>query len=100
MICGLPGNSFVFMEFEEGGGVFEVSALALGAVGLNFAELVQGPLELAGESLDVKAEGGEGAVGGDRGDVLWSLLGGGAWAWAAVAICVQLGQRIPREGWR
>jgi hypothetical protein len=53
------GNPFVFMEFEEGGSVFEVAALALGALGLDFAELVQGFLELAGESLAVQAEGGQ-----------------------------------------
>jgi hypothetical protein len=35
MIGGLPGDSFVFMEFEECGGV-----LALGAVRLDLAERV------------------------------------------------------------
>jgi hypothetical protein len=46
-MIGDPGNSFVFVEFEEGGGVFEVAALALGAVGLDVAERVPGLLELA-----------------------------------------------------
>jgi hypothetical protein len=59
MIGGLPRNSFVFMQFEEGGGVSEVAALALGAVGLDFAERVQGFLELAGEAVRVQAEVGK-----------------------------------------
>jgi hypothetical protein len=42
------------MEFEEGGGTLEG---ALGALGLDFAECVEGALELAGEPLVVKAEG-------------------------------------------
>ena len=53
----------MFVEFEEGGGVFEVAALALGAVGLDLAEVVQGFLELAGEPLVVQAEGSEVSVG-------------------------------------
>jgi hypothetical protein len=40
MIGALPGDSFVFMEFEECGGVLEVTALALGAVRLDLAERV------------------------------------------------------------
>jgi hypothetical protein len=48
MIGGLPWDSFVFVEFEEGGGVFEVATLALGTVGLDFAERVEAFLELAG----------------------------------------------------
>jgi hypothetical protein len=59
MVGGLPGNSFVFVVFEEGGGVFEVAALALDAVGLDIAELVDGLLELAGEPLVVQAESGK-----------------------------------------
>jgi hypothetical protein len=51
------------VEFEDGGGVFEVAALC--AFGLDFAEVVQGLLELAGEPLVVHTEGGEGAVGVD-----------------------------------
>jgi hypothetical protein len=41
MIGGLPWNSFVFVEFEEGGSVLEVATLALEAVCLDLAELVQ-----------------------------------------------------------
>ena len=76
MVGGLPGNSFVLMEFEEGGGVFEVAALALAAVGLDLAERVEGFLELAGEALAVDAEVGEEAVGVDDVEVDGGLLGG------------------------
>ncbi len=76
MIGRLPGNSFVFMEFEEGGGVFEVAALALGAVGLNLAELVEAFLELAGETLALDAEVGDEAMGVDEIEVNRGLLGG------------------------
>ena len=63
MIGGIPRNSFVLVEFEEGGGVFEVATLALGAVGLDVAERVQAFLELAGEAVAVHSESGEGTVG-------------------------------------
>ena len=76
MIGGLPGNSFVFVEFEEGSGVFEVAAVALDAVGLDFAEVVHGLLELAGEPLVVQAEGSEGAMGVDDVKVDSGLIGG------------------------
>ena len=76
MIRRFPGNSSVFMELEEGGSVFKVAALALGADGLDFAELVQGFLELAGEPLGVHTEGGEGTVGVDDIEVDGGLLGG------------------------
>jgi hypothetical protein len=59
ILDGVVRNSFVLVEFEEGGGVFEVAALALGAVGLDLAEHVQGFLKLAGEPLGVHAEGGQ-----------------------------------------
>jgi hypothetical protein len=59
MIGGLPGNSSVFVEFEEGGGIFEVAALALGAVGLDLAELVEALLELPGKALALDAEVGK-----------------------------------------
>jgi hypothetical protein len=65
MIGGLPGNSFVFVEFEDGGGVFEVAALALDAVGLDLAKLVEAFLELAREALALDAEVGEEAMGVD-----------------------------------
>ena len=50
MIGGLPGNSFVLVEFEQGGGIVEVAALAVGAVGLDLAEHFEAFLELAGEA--------------------------------------------------
>jgi len=63
---GLPGNSFVLVEFEEGGGVSEIAALAVGAVGLDRAEGVEAFLEL------------DEAMGVD--DVGWWLVAGGWWA--------------------
>jgi hypothetical protein len=39
----IVGECFVFMEFQEGRGVFEVAALALGTVGLDVAERVEAP---------------------------------------------------------
>lgn len=79
MIGGFPGNSFVFVELEEGGSVFEFAALALDAVGLDFAKLVQAFLELAGETLALDAEVGEEAMGVDdvKGDFLIERNGGG-----------------------
>jgi hypothetical protein len=47
------------MEFQEACGVFEVALLRFAALGLDFAELVDGLLELAGESRVVQAEGGK-----------------------------------------
>src|ERR1700734_566545 len=82
MVGGLPGNSFVLVEFEEGGGVFEVAALALGAVSLDVAEGFQGFLELAGETRVVQAEGSEGAVRVDDVKFEGSLLGG--WVGGAI----------------
>ena len=58
----------MFVEFEEGGGVFEIAALALGAVGLDLAELVEALLELPGKALALDAEVGD-AAGVDDIDV-------------------------------
>jgi hypothetical protein len=79
MIAGLPGNSFVFVEFEEGGSVFEVATLALDAFGLDVAESVHDLLELAREALALDAEVGEEAMGVDdvKGDFLIERDGGG-----------------------
>ncbi|HTW64146.1 MAG TPA: hypothetical protein VME17_06000 [Bryobacteraceae bacterium] len=63
MLRRLPGNFLMFVEFEEGGGVGELAALARGAAGLDLAELVEGPLELAGKALAVEAEVGDEAMG-------------------------------------
>ncbi len=66
----------MFIEFEESRGLLEVTLLLVAAFGLDFAELLQGLLELAGEAMGVQAEGGEGAVGVDdvKGDS--GLFGG------------------------
>ena len=82
MIGGLPRNSFVFVEFEEGGGVLEVATFAFGAVRLDFAEVVHSLLELAREPLVVQAESGEGAVGVDDVEVDPPLIGG--WVGGAI----------------
>src|ERR1700678_3031986 len=65
MIGGIPGDSPVFVEFEEGGGFFEIAALGLRAGGLDLAELVEALLELAGKALALDAEVGEEAMGVD-----------------------------------
>ncbi len=62
MIGGLPGNSFAFVEFEEGSGVFKRAALALGAVRLDVAERVEALLELARKTLALDAEVGKEAM--------------------------------------
>jgi hypothetical protein len=64
------------MEFQEGRGALEVALLLVAAVGLDLAELLQGFLELAGESLAVQTQGGEGAVGIDNVEVDSGLIGG------------------------
>src|ERR1035441_9545792 len=65
MIGRLPGNAFVFVEFEDCGGVLEFAALMLAALELDVAELVERLLELAGESCAVEVEAGEELVGVD-----------------------------------
>ena len=56
----------MFMEFQEGRSALEIALLLVAALGLDFAEVVHGLLELAGEPLTVQAESGEGAVGVDE----------------------------------
>jgi hypothetical protein len=63
------------MELEESRGLLEVTLLLVAALGLDFAELVQGFLELAGEAVGVQAESCEGAMGVDDIEVDASLLG-------------------------
>ena len=65
MFGGLPEYSFVFVEFEDGGSVFEVATLALGTVGLDVTKSVHRLLALAGEPRVVQAQSCEGAVGVD-----------------------------------
>jgi hypothetical protein len=40
MVGGLPRNAFMFMKFEDCGGVFELAAFVDAALGLDGAELV------------------------------------------------------------
>jgi len=68
MVGGVPGNPFVFVEFEEGGGVFELALLVVAAVGLEVAQGGQRFLELAGEAMGLDAEVGEEAVGVEDGE--------------------------------
>jgi hypothetical protein len=65
MIGGIPGDSAVFVEFEEGGGVLKIAALGLRAGGLDLAEFVEALLELAGQALALDAEVREKAMGVD-----------------------------------
>jgi hypothetical protein len=65
----------MFMELEKSRGLLEVTLLLVAALGLDFAELVQGVLELAREAMGVQSESGEGAVGVDDVKVDASLLG-------------------------
>jgi hypothetical protein len=62
----------VFVEFEEGDGVLELAARAIGALGLDLAQLVEAFLELPGEAIALDAEVGEEAMGID--DVECDLL--------------------------
>ncbi|MBV9769664.1 MAG: hypothetical protein JOZ32_08845 [Bryobacterales bacterium] len=69
----------MLVQFEEGGGVFKIAALALDAVLLDSAEGVEALLELAGEALALDAEMGEEAMGVDdiEGDFLVERDGSG-----------------------
>jgi hypothetical protein len=70
------------MEFEEGCGALEGALMLEAALGLDFAEGVEGALELAGEALAVDAERGElgneglgvGALGEDLGLEQWDAV--------------------------
>ena len=53
------------MELQDGGGVFEVAALAFAAVGLDQTKLIERFVELAGEAMAVLSERGDGLVGID-----------------------------------
>src|SRR5579862_6457904 len=65
MVGGLPGKTFVFIEFEDRGGILELAALAIEAVSLNLAKLVEGFLELAGEPMALHVEVCDEAMGVD-----------------------------------
>jgi len=64
----------VFVVFEEGGGLFEFAALALAAIGLDLAELVERFLELPGETVALDGEAVDQAVGVDDVKLSTSLL--------------------------
>jgi hypothetical protein len=49
----------MFMELEKSRGLLEVTLLLVAALGLDFAELVQGVLELAREAMGVQSESGQ-----------------------------------------
>ncbi len=50
------------MHFQDAAGALELAALVLAALGLEFAELIDGLVELAREPGVVEAEPGEGVV--------------------------------------
>jgi len=81
MVGGVPGNSFVFMEFEDGGGVFELAVLIAEALVLDVAELIERLLELARETGAVQSEICQKAMGVD--DVEGGGLGAGGWGLGA-----------------
>ena len=82
MVGGFPGNAFVFIEFVDGGGVFELLVLAIEAFELDVAELVERFLELSCEAGAVQAEAREEAVGVD--DVEGRGLGAGGWGLSSI----------------
>ncbi len=49
----------MFVVFEHGGGVFEIAVLAFAAIELDFAELFERFLELAGEACAVESQSGQ-----------------------------------------
>jgi hypothetical protein len=65
MIGGLPGKPFMFMEFEERGGVFQVATLAFPAFGLDLAQLFERFLELTRQAMPMDAQVAEEAMGVD-----------------------------------
>jgi hypothetical protein len=70
------------MEFEDGGGVFELAALVRAALELDIAELIERLLELAGEAGAIQGEAGEEPVGVDN--VESRGLGAGGWGLGSV----------------
>src|SRR5437016_12633293 len=44
------------MQFQNGGGVFQVAIFGFAAVGLDFAKLIERLVELTGEAMSVHAE--------------------------------------------
>ena len=71
----------MFMELDDVGRVLELLVLAFAAVELDFAEVFEGFVELAGEALAVEAEGGEESMRVDN--VEGRGLGAGGWGLGA-----------------
>ena len=65
MVGGFPGLLFVLVEFQQCGGVSEVAALAVLALGLDLAQFVEGFLELARQARTLQVDAGDEAVGVD-----------------------------------
>src|SRR5579864_3413649 len=76
IIGGLERNSFVFVGFEEGGGVLEILLFELAALRLDGAKLIERRSKLAVEALAMHAEGGDGSMGVDDVEFDARLLAG------------------------
>ena len=76
MVGGFPGLLFVLIEFQQRGGVSEVAALAILALGLDLAQFVEGFLELARQARALHVEAGDEAVGVDYIKIDTGLLAG------------------------
>ena len=50
------------MHLQQLGGFVEWKPLGFGTGGLDFTELLEGPLELAGDPMAVHAQGGQSAI--------------------------------------
>ena len=57
--CGIPGKSFVLLAEEDFGGFGELVAFQAAANLLDFAKLIEGVVELAGEARAVESEFGQ-----------------------------------------
>jgi hypothetical protein len=55
------GNVFIFVHFQNLSGLVELALFGCAAIGLDLAELNEGPFELSGEALAVDADLREGA---------------------------------------
>lgn len=63
------------MHFQHSRGTLQLALLLAPAIGLNFAEVFQGLLKLAGKPLAVQAEGGQGAMGVNDIEIDGGLIG-------------------------
>ncbi len=62
LVSGLVGQVFILVHFQNLSGFVELAFFDRAALGLDLAELSKGALELAGETLAVDADVGEGPV--------------------------------------